>query len=209
MGRRVVLALLLAATELACTGQTVGATPDAAPTTVDSEGAPDATSGAPGTLPDGGPICPGPIANNMGISSLFDLPVDVVCGSSNGYQNRGTESKSCAGTIRVGISDGVDCSDWWLFDAKTGDLEAVGSPCAGSDGLGCEGARPGFVYPSQCENNNGWGAAGWTELCTDASAVQAPDAGDACAPSSCPVCPSETSSYFSVVDGCVVWQCCL
>ena len=216
MHRRSVLAIFLAAGAFGCGGHTTAATPGAATTTTDSEGgtaatddatqpALDATSSARGTLPEGGPICPGPITNNMSISSLFDLPVDVVCGSSNGYQNRGTESMPCAGTIRVEISDGVDGNAWWIFDAKTGELEAVG----GLNGPECEGARPGFVYPSQCESDNGW-YAGWTELCTDASAVVLGDTStDACAPSACPECPSGTSSYFSVVDGCVVWQCCL
>ena len=54
-------------------------------------------------------------------------------------------------------------------------------------------ARPDFLYPSQCDNN-GWSLApvagsfgaqstDWTDLCADATAVQATDAG---APSSCP-----------------------
>ena len=198
------LAAVLVAVAFGCSGGTSNTThTDAAPTTVDGEGA-----------TDGRVVCPGPITNDRGISSLFYLPLAIVCGSTYGYQNRGTESKPCEGTIMVSIQDGADTSLWWLFDAKTGDLDAVGggSPL----GPGCDGARPGFVYPYQCANNVGWtlDAAApldgeWTELCTDASTVHATDAGDACAPSSCPECPSGSPSYFSVVDGCVAWQCCL
>jgi hypothetical protein len=182
MGRRVVLALLLAATGLACSGQTTGATPpDAALTTVDGEGATDATGGAPGTLPDGGPICPGPIPNDLVISSLFDLPVALLCGSDDGYPSDGTESMPCEGTIMVAVSSGVDCDNWWLFDAKTGDLEAVGTPCDGMGG--CVGAAPGFAYPSQCENSDkdagGWWSTPGTSLCAGYDAGAEADAGDA------------------------------
>jgi hypothetical protein len=203
MRRRFALALALLAGVLGCGGD-------------------GHVSRAEGTLPDGGPICPGPITNDMGISSLFDLPLADVCGSTYGYANRGHESKPCEGTIMVVIEDGVDTALWWLFDAETGDLDAVGAGGAGTDGPGCEGARPGFLYPYQCDNDGAWTldtttpstgaqlAAEWTDLCTDASAVQATDAGDACAPSSCPEsCPSGTQSYFALVDGCVVWQCCV
>jgi hypothetical protein len=92
-----------------------------------------------------------------------------LCGSTDGYPNAPSESKQpCLGSILVTIAQGVDCGRWWLFNATTGDLEAVGGSCAGTTDPGCTGALSGFSFPYQCFQDNGWSQ--WVELCPDASA---------------------------------------
>jgi len=56
-------------------------------------------------------------------------------------------------------TSGIDTSEWWLFDVKTGELEAIGGrPAYLTDhyGTGCQAARRGFAFPLQCNNDNGW-----------------------------------------------------
>jgi hypothetical protein len=181
-----VLAVVLAVGASGCGGHTVDA--------IDADGgadghtshAIDADGGAAGTLPDAGPGCPVPgLFPNPDSSfidvSLFDLPLDKVCGLINGYPGAGIESQACAGTIEVEFSDGPDTNSWWLFDAKTGELEAIGGAPGDHQ---CEGARPGFVYPSQCENS-ALDAGGWwsnppgTPLCTGYDAAPSLQCGPA------------------------------
>jgi hypothetical protein len=204
-------AVIFASAGFACTQQTTGANPADAATTAaaDSDGATKRADAAAETLPDGGAICPEPLPEDASVSSLSDLPLAIVCGSTFGFPNDGAESNPCQGTIKVTVSQGADCGLWWLFDAVTGELDAIGHDCAGRSGTGCSAARPGFSYPHQCDDGNGW--SGWLDLCTDASAVVAGDAStDACAPSRCTAsCAPGTHDIFSVVDGCVVWQCCV
>lgn len=132
-------------------------------------GSPDAASASDeggGSGPDGGPWCPGPLPD-AGFSSLADLPIASLCRGS--YVNGLSESKRpCQGSIVVSISEGVDCGGWWLFDAKTGALEAVGGGCAGGTGPGCTGAVAGLQFPYQCFLNGGWPES--VELCSDAGA---------------------------------------
>ena len=118
--------------------------------------------GAPqGRCPTEGPFAPARVSN-AGVSQLSDLTIGVVCGDPNGP----IESKPCEGAIKVEETSGVDSNLWWLFDATTGALEAYGEVQGPGAGLGCEGARPGFVFPYQCYID-GWSGA--TSLCTDAA----------------------------------------
>ncbi len=176
MARRVALAIVVAAGTFGCGGDTSGAKA--------TDAATDAASGAPGTLPDGGSICPGTLPDGaqgiMLISSLFNLSPAFVCGEVFGYDGNGVanESAPCAGSVMVEIGTGVDTSAWWLFDAKTGDLEAVGGfPASDPNYIGCVAARPGFVFPTQCDNNGRFPGPGVSDLCPDAGADAATDSG--------------------------------
>jgi hypothetical protein len=119
----------------------------------DGGAGPDSGPADGGAGPDGGLWCPGPLPD-AGFSSLADLPIATLCGSTYGYPNEPTES-TCQGWTLVSISQGVDTDGWWLFEAATGDLKAVGFGGAGSTGPGCTGAVSGFSFPYQCFLN-GW-----------------------------------------------------
>jgi hypothetical protein len=163
MRRRFVLAIVVAAGVFGCGGHLGSATSgDAAP-----------------TADDGGPICPGTLPDGaqgiMLISSLFDLSPLVACGDFPPFTSVAQESASCAGSIQVSIRAGNESIEWWLFDAKTGDLEAVGETPAYTDDIsGCVAARPGFVFPTQCIKPQFF--SGGMALCQDAGAQATADA---------------------------------
>jgi hypothetical protein len=215
MGRRVVLAAVLAVGACGCDGHTADAIDGEAG---DAAGiSPDFGGPFPGPPSGGG--CPelalfpglslGPDSglfldpDSGSIPSLFNLQLDApeLCGFVNG-EPATTESQPCAGTIEVFFADGPN-SGVLLFDAKTGELEAIGQPY---DPGQCFGVRPGFVFPTHCENADfdagGWWPTPGTPLCTGHA--------EACAPSGCDTsCPADTHDVSSVVDGCTVWQCCV
>jgi hypothetical protein len=106
-------------------------------------------SGSPNTQsPDAAAgTCPAPI-RDAGFTSLEDFPVDSVC-----TQERLIEWISpCQGSIIVVGGRGVDCSDYWLFDATTHDLQAEGHGC--NVGAQCTEGIAGFVFPTSCFDGN-------------------------------------------------------
>ena len=48
------------------------------------------------------------------------------------------------------MTTGVDCGEWWLFDAASGALKAYGAVCGATNALGCLGAAPGIQLPTAC-----------------------------------------------------------
>ena len=134
----------------------------------------DASLDAGVDSPDGSIICSGPLPD-AGFFSLASLPVAQLCAQSGaGGYGAGilVESMVCQGSIIVSSPTATDCGLFWLFDATTGALQAIGGGCNG--GLACSGAATGFDFPSQCWS--GWpSAAGGEELCPDGGAEAGPE----------------------------------
>ncbi len=112
------------------------------------------------------PTCTQPLPD-AGFTSLADLPLASLCAASyNGQVVEGTPP--CQGSIAVFTTSGVDCGGFFLFDATTGALQAVGSGCDGFEAFSCTGGISGFVYPYQCFDYGGWPQR--TNLCPDGGA---------------------------------------
>lgn len=135
---------------------------------------------APADVADAIIDCPGALPD-AGFTSLDDLPVAQLCAESGagGYGAGVVEETTtpCDGSILVQSPMETDCGAFWLFDATTHALQAIGGQCNGS--YGCSGAVPGFRFPSECfEPSWQWGSSG-IELCPDAGPPGAVDGGDA------------------------------
>jgi hypothetical protein len=63
---------------------------------------------------------------------------------------------SCGGVVLVTESHKVDCQSFWLFDATTGALRAVGGACSGH--WLCTRGASDFRFPGECLSPWGWGA---------------------------------------------------
>jgi hypothetical protein len=95
---------------------------------------------------DAGTTCLGPLGD-AGFSSLIELPVAALCASSAQVMGDEMLEWSCGSWTLVVRGTGPDCGTFWLFDATTGALEALGQGC---EGFVCTGAAPGFQFPSEC-----------------------------------------------------------
>jgi hypothetical protein len=140
---------------------------DADASTRDSEYPPGYDASPMGTVI----TCSGPL-QDAGFSSLADLPLAQLCAQSATASDSpgGLVLQSpapCAGLIWVSSATGIDCSEFWLFDATTGALQASGNTCNASY-YACLGSVPGFTFPNQCiVPNHGWIGNG-KEQCPDA-----------------------------------------
>lgn len=114
--------------------------------------------------------CRSPIAADAGVTGLDDLPIAALC-ADGGRVIRW--DGSCQGSIVVLQGQGVDCDEFWLFDAKTKALQATATGCLG--GAFCTGGAPGFQFPSGCFNGAFGFPASATLLCTNAGADGAVD----------------------------------
>jgi hypothetical protein len=125
---------------------------------------------------DGTVTCSGPLGD-AGFSSFADLPVAELCSqSAAGGYGAGIveESPACQGSTFVWSPTETDCGLFWVFDATTGALQAVGGGCNG--GLGCSGAATGFDFPNQCLSDWATSLQGGKELCPDAGGDGGPEA---------------------------------
>ena len=95
---------------------------------------------------DAGTTCSGPLGD-AGFSSLAELPIAAICASSPQIMGDSLLEFSCGSWTLVVQSTGSDCENFWLFDATTGALEALGEGC---EEVPCTGAAPGFQFPSEC-----------------------------------------------------------
>ena len=114
-------------------------------------GASDERDGGPADTVSDPAACHGLIAADAGVTGLDDLPVEQLCAMHLGIGLRrwGTP---CEGSIVVLQGVGVDCANYWLFDATTKALQATASGCIA--GPGCTGGVPGFVFPTGCFDGN-------------------------------------------------------
>jgi hypothetical protein len=115
------------------------------------------------TAQDAGFACAGPLTD-AGFSSFSDLPVAALCDAQSflpsyspnllewgcGSWNLVTRETPYAGGGGGGSGGGSGsaCEQFWLFDATTGALEALGGGCCGS--VVCREAAPGFSFPTEC-----------------------------------------------------------
>jgi hypothetical protein len=142
---------------------------------VDSAGA-GPTDASPDSS-EGGETCPAGLPD-AGFTTLADLPIAKLCAESamayGGSYESVRESVPGAGNpcqssnlVIVLVDAGPDCGEFMLFDATTGALQAVGAECNGEPT--CNGAVPGFSFPSQC-----FGPWAWIEqrdYCADGGTV--------------------------------------
>lgn len=120
--------------------------------------------------------CKDSVAADGGVTGFDDLPVAKLCAMPIGLGLLRWDTP-CAGSIVVVQGVGVDCANYWLFDATTKVLQATAFGCVA--GPRCTGGTPGFKFPSSCFDGNF--PTTTTRLCTaeqsDASAEHA-DSGD-------------------------------
>jgi hypothetical protein len=116
--------------------------------------------------------CHDPLAADGGVTGLDDSFIAALC--ANGGRVIRWDG-SCQGSIVVLQGKGVDCDDFWVFDAKTNALQATATGCLG--GAFCTGGAPGFQFPSGCFNNKFAFPTSATLLCTSAAADGAVETG--------------------------------
>jgi len=99
---------------------------------------------------DAGITCTGSLPD-AGFSSLADFPIAQICAQAEesfGYVSMQEATVPCDGSILVRLEEGADSDSFWIFDASTGALLALGG---GADITElCTGSVPGFHYPNGC-----------------------------------------------------------
>jgi hypothetical protein len=117
-----------------------------------SQDAAEETSAVDSASNDAGPaVCKDPLAADGGVTGLDDLPVAKLCAMPIGLGLLRWDSP-CAGSIVVVQGVGVDCANYWLFNATTKALQATAYGCVA--GPRCTGGAAGFEFPSSCFDGN-------------------------------------------------------
>lgn len=116
--------------------------------------------------------CRAPLAADAGVTGLDDLPVAQLCAMHLGLGLRRWETP-CEGSIVVVQGVGVDCANYWLFDATTKALQATAYGCVA--GPRCTGGIPGFAFPTRCFD--GTFSTNVTDPCAADASVPVTDSG--------------------------------